>query len=393
MGGNAPERQQDGTTVKLAVNRRIAGIAAVSALAITLSACGQDATTSDTGSSGSGSTDSGSASGSAAADLSGSIAGAGASSQENAENAWMAEFMSQNPGVTVSYDAVGSGGGREQFIAGTVQFAGTDSALSEDEIASATQTCSNASPIEVPLYVSPIAVIFNLPGIESLNMSPDTIAGIFSGQITTWDDAAIAADNPDVELPSTTIIPVNRSDDSGTTKNFTQYLSEAAPTVWTYDPDGVWPIDGTQSGAQTAGMLEVVQGAEGTIGYADASRAGDLGTVAVGVGGDFVPYSAEAAASVLEHSEPSSTATDLLQSYDLVRDEAGTYPIVLVSYLVACSVYADQATADNVAAYLSYIASSEGQDVAAQPDVAGSAPISDTIRENALSAIDQITAG
>ena len=376
--------------MKLSVNRRFAGVAAISALAVTLAACGGGDNGADNGSD-SGAT-SGSDSGDAYSGLSGSIAGAGASSMENAQNAWMAEFNNVS-GVNVSYDPVGSGGGREQFIAGTTLFAGSDSALKAEEIEGATERCFGSAPIEVPLYISPIAVIFNLEGIDSLNMDAETIAKIFAGEITTWNDPAIADANPDVDLPDSTIVPVNRSDDSGTTDNFTEYLSAAAPDVWTSEPDGVWPIDGTQSGAQTSGVLEVVKGAQGTIGYADASRAGDLGTVAVGVGGEYVPYSPEAAARIFEVSELSDTATDTLLSYELARDtqEAGVYPIVLVSYTIACSQYDNEQDAANVAAYLTYVASEEGQAVAAQPDVAGIAPISESMREQVMAIVDTIS--
>ena len=370
-------------------NRRVAGIAAVSALAITLSACGQDAVQTDDGAATGGATTG------TSEELSGALAGAGASSQEAGQNAWVAEFSTQNSGLTLSYDPTGSGAGREQFINGTVQFAGSDAAFKPEEIEAATERCYGAEPLELPLWVSPIAVVFNLPGIETLNMTPDTIARVFTGEITSWNDPAIADANPGVELPDSAVVAVNRSDDPGTTENFTANLDAVAPDVWTYGGDGVWPIEGTQSGAQTSGVLEVVNGAEGTIAYVDASRVGDLGTVAVGVGDEFVPYSAEAAARVLEVSEPTEDASDLRLTYELARDttESGTYPIVLVSYMIACSQYDNEADATNVAAYFSYIASEEGQELAAQADVAGIAPISDSLREKVTAAIDQISAG
>lgn len=372
--------------MKLAVNRRFAGVAAISVFALTLAACGNGGTAETSAAETAAET-------SAAATLSGSIAGAGASSMEKAQNAWMAEFSAINPDVTISYDPVGSGGGREQFIAGTTLFAGTDSAFNEEEITAAQERCFGGDIVEVPLYVSPIAVVFNLEGIDSVNMSAATIAGVFAGEITNWNDAAIAADNEGVELPDLAIIPVNRSDYSGTTKNFTDYLAKAAPEVWTYEADGIWPIEGTQSGAQTSGLIEVVTSTQGAIGYADASRAGDLGTVAVGVGDEFVSYSPEAAAKVLEVSPLTDDATDLRVTYKLARDttESGTYPIVLVSYTAACSTYDNEADAANVKAYLTYIASAEGQAVAAQADVAGTAPLSDSVRELVMAAIDTIT--
>lgn len=140
-------------------------------------------------------------------------------------------------------------------------------------------------------------------------------------------------------------------------------------------------------------MIDTVSSQEGAIGYADASRAGDLGTAAVGVGETFVPYSAEAAAAVVDASPATDDATDLRLTIELDRDttEAGTYPIVLISYLIACSTYDNEADVANVAAYLSYIASEDGQARAAEPDVAGSAPISDTLRTEVEAAIAQIT--
>ena len=238
-------------------------------------------------------------------------------------------------------------------------------------------------------------MVYNLPSVtaEHINLTPEALAGIFAGEITTWNDPAIADANPDVELPDTTVVPVNRSDDSGTTENFTEYLSAVAPDTWTYGPVETWPISGTVSGAQTSGMIDTVSSQEGAIGYADASRAGDLGTAAVGVGDEFVPYSAEAAAAVVDASPATDDATDLRLTIELDRDttEAGTYPIVLISYLIACSTYDNEADVANVAAYLSYIASEDGQARAAEPDVAGSAPISDTLRTEVEAAIAQIT--
>ncbi len=360
----------------------------MSALALTLAACG-NGDTSDASTPGSSSTDAGSG------ELSGSIAGSGASSQEAAVQGWIAGFMEQNPDVNVTYDPTGSGTGREQFLNGTVLFAGSDAAMDEEELAAGTDRCYGGEVIEMPLYISPIAIVYNLPGVdaEHLNLDPETIAGIFMGEVTSWNDPAIAEANPDVELPDLGIIPVNRSDDSGTTENFTEYLDAVAPDVWTHGPVETWPISGTQSGAQTSGMIDTVQAAEGAIGYADASRAEDLGTVAVGVGDEYVPFSPEAAAAVIDASPAAEGATDLRLTIDLARDttESGTYPIVLVSYSIACSTYENEADAANVKAYFEYVASVEGQDRAAQPDVAGSAPISEDLRERVTDALEQIT--
>jgi len=362
---------------------RAGSAAAVGALALTLAACG-----SDPAAPGAEAAD-GQQAGSSA--LSGELSGGGASSQESAQEAWRAGFQTANPDVTVNYDPVGSGGGRTGFIDGSYAFAGSDAALDEDEMAAAEAQCGPGGVIEFPGYVSPIAVAFNLEGVDSLNLEPEVLARVFAGEITTWDDEAIVADNPDVELPDTPITVVHRSDDSGTTENFQAYLSEAAPDAWPHEPEGVWPIDGQESAQGTSGVVSAAQSGQGTITYADASQVSGLGTVAVGVGGEFVPYSAEAAAEVVAQSPRAEGTADGVYAIDLQRDVPGTYPVVLVSYLLACGTYADQAQADLVKGYLSYLVSEEGQQAAA--DAAGSAPLSADIRDAVLPSIEAVTAG
>ncbi|GAA4287282.1 phosphate ABC transporter substrate-binding protein PstS [Georgenia daeguensis] len=375
-------------TVKLAGSRRLAGVAAISALAITLAACG--------GSEADENTEAGGEDTAAAAELSGTLPGAGASSQENAMNGWLAGFTEQYPDVQASYDPVGSGTGREQFINGATLFGGTDSKFDEEELAAGAERCYGGEVVELPLYISPIAVAYNLPGVEAenLDLQPETLAAIFNGDITKWNDPAIAETNPDVELPDLDIVPVNRSDDSGTTENFTEYLAAAAGDAWPHEASETWPISGTQSGAQTSGVVSTLEAAEGTIAYLDASQVPEgFGTVAVGVGEEFVPFSPEAAAAVVDASPAAEDATDLRLTIDLARDteESGAYPIVLVSYTMACSLYESEQDANNVKALLTYIASEEGQQRAADPSVAGSAPISEDLRTKVTAAIEQIS--
>src|SRR6266576_4539435 len=206
-------------------------LAASAVLALTAAACGSSSNSSSSG-------------------VSGTLAGAGSSAQQAAQEAWTAKFEGQNSSATVSYDAIGSGGGRDQFIAGgSTDFAGSDSPFDTTELPKATQRCAPGDLVQIPNYISPIAIIYNLSGVDNLQLSPDTTAKIFKGEITTWDDPAIKADNPGASLPSTKITPVHRSDESGTTANFTDYLHGAAPSVWTFDPDGNWPLQTGESGA------------------------------------------------------------------------------------------------------------------------------------------------
>jgi phosphate transport system substrate-binding protein len=357
---------------------RVAALVAASAVA--LSACGNDPVESTGG-------DGGESSG-----LSGELNGAGASSQESAMEAWRAGFGADNPDVTVAYDPVGSGGGRTQFGEGAVDFAGSDAIMDDDERAAAEATCGG--PVyHLPLYISPIAVIYKLDGVEGLQLSPATVAGIFNRQITSWDDPAIAADNPDAQLPAKPIVPVNRSDESGTTENFTEYLKEVVPDAWPHEPSGDWPLTGGQSGAQTSGMVQTVSGGDGTIGYADASKAGDLGVAKIKVGENYVEYSPEAAAKVVDESPRVEGLGEHDLAIQLQRSTTaeGTYPIVLVSYTIVCSTYSDATKGELVKAFVGYVASEAGQKQSAEN--AGSAPISATLRTDVEAALESITAG
>jgi phosphate transport system substrate-binding protein len=371
--------------------RWLAVVVFAAILALGVAACGGS---DDSSSSGSADSSSG---GGESAEVSGEVAGAGASSQEAAQEAWIAEFENANGGATISYDPVGSGGGREQFIAGGVGYAGSDAAISEDEgeLKKAITRCEPGELIEIPAYVSPIAIVYNLPEVEELQLSPETLAKIFNQEIDTWNDKAIAADNPGVELPDTRITPVNRSDESGTTENFTEYLSEVVPDIWTHEVSGDWPVKGGEAAQGTSGVVEAVAAGEGAIGYADASQAGELGKAKIEVGKEFVEPSPEAAAAILDESpEDKADAPGQYMfpfSLDRKTESEGTYPIVLVSYLLACTEYGSADEAAVVKAYLEYVISPEGQEAAAAN--AGSAPLSEALTTKITPAVEAIKAG
>ncbi|MDQ2622554.1 MAG: phosphate ABC transporter substrate-binding protein PstS [Actinomycetota bacterium] len=322
--------------------------------------------------------------------LSGEIAGAGASSQEAAMNGWIVGFQESNPDVNISYDPVGSGGGREQFLAGGTSFGGTDSAMDEDELKTAAERCTPGDYIEIPAYISPIAVAYNVEGVEELNLDPSTMAQIMNGKITNWDDQAIAAENPDATLPDQRITVVHRSDESGTTENFADYLSQAAPKDWPHEVDGYWPVKGGEAAQGTSGVISAINAGSGTIGYADLSQVGELGTVNIKVGEEYTTPSPESAAQIVDVSERVKGGGKYVFAFDLARDttEEGIYPISLVSYEMACTHYDDENEAALVKALYSYIISPEGQDAAAS--AAGSAPISDTLREQISPAVEAI---
>ena len=309
--------------------------------------------------------------------------------------AWIAGFTETHPGASVQYSPDGSGAGREALLAGGVQFAGSDAYLDDDEAAAAADVCGPDGAVHIPVYISPIAIAFNLPGIDELNLDAATIAGIFRGEITAWNDPAIAASNEGMELPATPVTAVHRGDDSGTTKNFTEYLASAAPETWTDPASDEWPagIVNGENASGTGGVVSTVSATEGGITYADASAAGGLGSVNVLVGEDYVPYSAEAAAKAVEASSPVSgegrPAGDMAMKLDRDTSESGAYPVVLVSYHIFCTSYEDEQTADLVKAFGGYVTSEAGQ--AAAAEAAGSAPLSESLRESAAKALEIIS--
>ncbi|TFD95291.1 phosphate ABC transporter substrate-binding protein PstS [Cryobacterium lactosi] len=323
--------------------------------------------------------------------LTGTLNAAGASSQGSAQEAWISAFQTANPDVTINYDPSGSGAGRETFIAGGTSFAGSDSYLSDEELAGEFAACApGTTAVDLPVYISPIAVIFNVEGVTDLNMDADTLAKIFTGAITTWNDPAIVALNADADLPATAITAVHRSDDSGTTKNFADYLFQAAPDVWTEKPADPFPY-ATGEGAQgTSGVVDAVTNGTGTIGYADASRAGDLGVAKIKVGDEFVEYTAEAAAAVVDGSPlvEGRADNDLAIKLDRLTTDPTHYPLVLVSYALVCTEYADAEQGTLVKEYVSYMASEDGQAEAAAS--AGAAPLSADLQSKVAAVLETV---
>ena len=328
---------------------------------------------------------------------SGTLIGAGASSQAAGMQGWQAGFQAANPDATVEYDPIGSGGGRETFLSGGSDFAGSDAALKDDEFEQSKDRCAgDQGAINLPHYISPIAIPYNLPSIEgsTVNLTPELVAGIFANEITNWTDPAIAEINPDIEFPDLAVNPVHRSDDSGTTENFTDYMAQTAPDIWTYGPIEPWDVDGPGGGEgapQTSGVVAAVAAGEGSIGYADASQIGDLPAAAVGVAGEFVEFSPEAAGRIVDASERTGGRSEYDFAIEVNRnpDTADSYPIALVSYHIVCLEYEDQETVDLVKAFMTYVGSEQGQADGAA--AAGSAPISAEVRAEILESINQIS--
>ena len=366
--------------------RSIAALSGIVMLA-SVTACG-DNTASTTDSS---STDSASKT----APISGNFQGAGASSQQSAVEAWIAGFQGANPDAKIAYHQSGSGAGVQTFLTGATAWAGSDKALADDEVEQSKSVCADGTAFDVPVYVSPIAVIFNLKGVSDagkhINMDADTIAKIFDGKITKWNDPAIADQNKDLTLPDTAITVVHRSDKSGTTQNFVSYFKDQAPDSWTYDLSENWPNEVGQGAKGTSGVVSTVKQADGTIGYADFSQVGDLGTVAVKVGDSYNEISAEAGSKVIEDSKQDDTVKGdnrIVIKINHATEAKGAYPIVLVSYDIVCPAYKDTKQAEFAKAWLTYVTSDEGQKAA--QDAAGTAPLPSSLKSEITKSIKAI---
>lgn len=324
-------------------------------------------------------------------DLFGTLNGSGASSVASAQEAWVASFQSLNPDVTINYDPTGSGTGRSQFFEGAVAFAQSDSYFKDEELELESPNCVPGSGAwEIPVYISPIAVLFNLEGIKSINLTPQTLAKIFTGEIKRWDHPELVESNPGVNLPDLGITAVHRSDKSGTTGNFTDYLAQLAPEIWEAGKTEEWPAEYVgEGGNTTAGVIAALQ-ANGTIGYADASRQGELGAAALLVGDEFVKFTPERAAKLIDASEIADGRPANSLAYKLNRktDDPSVYPVALVTYLMGCNVYQNSATGLLVKEYAKYINSEAGQ-IAAQ-EFAGSSPITETTRAKNQAVIEAI---
>jgi phosphate transport system substrate-binding protein len=347
-------RQAGGITVKYA--GRLAAAAIIGALS--LAACGTDNNSA-------GGTTTSAAPSAGGSSLAGTINAAGSSAQANAISEWTKQFQTANPGVSINYNPSGSGAGVQSFIQGTVPLAGSDSALddSKGEPAQADARCKTGKAIDLPMVTGPVAVVYNLPGVDGLQLSPKTIGGIFNSKITKWDDPAIKADNPNATLPSTAIQAFHRSDESGTSANFTNFLKATAD--WPYEPAKAWPAEAKGQGAKGSDQVAAsVKSTAGSIGYVELSFAenSSLQKAKVANGsGEFVELTPESAAKTVEAAQVVGTGNDLKLKIDYATSAAGAYPIVLVTYEITCEKGLSATDLPVVKSFLTYTASDAGQ--------------------------------
>jgi len=310
----------------------------------------------------------------------GTLQGSGSTFQLAYQQEAIDAFQKANSGTTITYGGGGSGKGRTDLASKTVDFAGSDAAYADAD--------KPADPIlYFPILMGPITVPYNLDGVDDLQLSADTIAKIFQRQITKWDDPAIVADNPDAKLPSTDIVVAHRSDGSGTTQNFTTWLSKAAPSTWTLAPGSTveWPAD-TQAGNGNAGVAQIVKDTKGAIGYVDLSDAKASGLKYANVknqAGKYIEPTAESASAAGDGIE----VPDNLVFSALNSSAPEAYPITYQSWVIVYEKQPDAAKAALVKAYLSYLLQ-DGQDMLGDLDYA---PLPDSIQQKAVAQLDKIT--
>ncbi len=347
------------------LNRKRASAAAATLMAgsLILTACSN----ADNSSNGSGGSD-GSESNYPLADVQGSVNGEGASSQQNAmENVFLPAFSQS--GSTLEYNSTGSGAGQTQFLAGTVDFAGSDSPLDKDQQKDAKKRCEGNPAWHLPMVIGPVAVAYHLEGVdEELALSTKTVAKIFKGDIKKWNDPAIAKENDGVDLPDKGISVVYRSDESGTSDNFQKFLKASSGGVWK-DEGKAFP-SATGAGANgSTGVADQVSKTDGAITYVESGFLDGHDTMKAAkldFGAGPVELNKDTVNSALANAKFSGEGNDLIVDSEALYGEksADSYPLVLTTYEIVCSKGYDDQTRDLVKNLMYTILDNQGDDLA-----------------------------
>lgn len=342
------------------IKNKIGALAGVALLAFGLAACGSSSSSSSS-----------SSAGATSSSGSGTISGAGSTFAAPVYEQW----ASSQSGLTVNYQAVGSGAGITSLAAKTVDFGASDPPLKpEDEESIA----KNGSPaVEIPMFLGAITVSYNLPGVQTgLKLDGKTIADIYLGNVKTWDDAEIKALNPGVSLPSTAITVIHRSDSSGTTSGFTSFLAAVDPEFKSKVGEGKdvqWP---TGTGAKgNAGVAGAVQQTAGSVGYVEQAYALQHKFTYASVKnktGQFVaPSLASTTAAAQGVKVPANLGIKISNPAG-----AGAYPITSQTFIVVnkdlckAGLPGGETAAKAVVKFITY-GLSEGQSILSQADYAG----------------------
>jgi phosphate transport system substrate-binding protein len=320
--------------------------------------------------------------------VSGSLTGQGSTFQQNMEKQWSSDYAGKCSGAQVSYTGTGSGAGIQQFGSGTVDFAGSDVTMKPDEQATADKRC-NGKAITFPITAGGVAIIYNLKGVSSLNLSAKTLAGIFQGTIKTWNDPQVKADNPGVNLPSTAVKSFHRADGSGTTSVFSAFEQAVAPSDWKLGSDKTlnWPAGQAAKGSD--GVTAGVKQTDGGVTYAGVSFAklNQLPTAKVkGSSGDFADLTGDNVSQAINTGYTvTGTGNDVSGKLDFTKMTG--YPISTVSYAIVCQKYSDANKAKLIGNYFTY-AVTDGQQAA---DQLGFAPLPQSLVDKSKAAAASVS--
>jgi phosphate transport system substrate-binding protein len=276
--------------------------------------------------------------------------GAGATFPAPLYQRWIAEFTKANPNVQINYQAVGSGTGITNFTQGIVNFAGSDAAMTDEQIAKVKQ-----GVVLIPATAGSIVLAYNLPGVESLKLSREAYSGIFVGKITKWNDPTIAKANEGVKLPDTAITVCERSDGSGTTFVFTKHLSAISPDFKTQVGEGTtvtWPTG--VAGKGNDGVTALIKQTPGAIGYVEYGYAKNNKLTFAQLqnkSGAFVAATAESGAATLNSTQFPS---EILRAWPSDPDAKDAYPISTFTWLLLYKKYDNKENLDVLKKFVTY---------------------------------------
>jgi phosphate transport system substrate-binding protein len=325
---------------------------------------------------------SGSGSGSGSGN-SGTLNGSGSTFQLTFQQTAIQSFKAIQPNITVNYGGGGSGKGRTDLASGVVQYAGSDTApIPSEEVAS----FKGKTVLYFPVLVGPITVSFNVPGVKSLKLDAPTIADIFQAKITKWNDSKIAALNPGVKLPSTAITIARRSDSSGTTQNFSEFLVEGAPGVWKLGSDSTinWPAD-SRGGNGNGGVAQIVKSTTGAVGYVDYADAKASGLTFASVKNKAGNYIAPSTQSATEAANNVTVKPNLTFSA-IWASGSGSYPVTYQSWVLVYQKQSSSSTTKDLKDYVGYLVG-DGQKLL--PEL-GYAPLPSSMDQKAKAQLSQI---
>jgi phosphate transport system substrate-binding protein len=382
--------------VKLNIGKALGTTLSATAIAaLTLTACGSDDNSSTASSGASGSATSGSAAAKVNCAGKKPLKASGSSAQANAVTRFVTAYESACSGYTLNYTSSGSGAGVSEFVGGQTDFGGSDSPLNKDkgEIDKAKQRCGGADAWNLPVVFGPIAVTYNLPGVDGLALDGPTLAKIFNGTVTTWNAPEIAALNSGKTLPGDKINVVFRSDESGTTDNFQKYLDAASEGAWGKGAGKTFN-GGIGEGAKgNEGTSAAIKSTPGSVTYNEWSYATKQGLqiadIITSAGPDPVKLSVDSVGKSIDTVKIKGQGNDLVLDTSSFYKPAqvGAYPIVLGTYEIVCSKYPQSDVAPAVKAFLT-VATTDGQKGLQD---AGYIPIPDSFKAKLTEAINAIS--